>query len=73
VPETFRISQSSQDSPAVSEKVIRLQIEGGGEIKVDASLKEDQVLDLLFANLRPALLSIVRKEIFEEGDGAYEF
>ncbi len=73
VPETFRISQSSQDSPAVSEKVIRLQIEGGGEIKVDASLKEDQVLDLLFANLRPALLSIVRQEIFEEGDGAYEF
>ncbi len=52
---------------------VLVEIAGSGEIKVNGRMDEEAVLELLIANLKPALISIIRGEIFEEGDGTYDF
>jgi len=60
---------ASQDS----EKTIRLEIVGNGSIGVGAGASRDEIVDLLYSNLKPVLMGIVREEIFEEGDNSYDF
>ena len=56
-------------------KRITLEIAGGSPIEVGNSggASKDEIVEVLVANLRPALLSLVKEEIFEEGDGSYEY
>lgn len=56
-----------------TEKRIILEIAGGGELKVDKSLSKESVIDLLYQHIKPVLSSIVRQEIFEEGELAYDY
>lgn len=56
-------------------KHITLEIAGGSPIEINGSggASEEDIVEILVANLRPALLNIVKEEIFEEGDGSYEY
>ncbi len=55
-------------------KHITLEIAGGTPIEVNggSGASKEDIVEILVANLRPALMNIVREEIFEEGDGSYE-
>lgn len=58
---------------STSERSITLKIEGAGSFKVDGRLSKESVLDTLTENLRPILINLIQEEIFEEGDGSYEY
>lgn len=57
-----------------SEKVITLNVNGGGSIQVSGSgVSKEQIVEILLENMREAFMNIVQQEIIEEGDGVYEF
>lgn len=62
----------TQDSHA-QEKTIRLEIAGSGAVNVGAGTSKEEIVELLYANLKPVLMSIVHDEVFEEGDNSYDF
>lgn len=65
---------SSSDAPSIGETVKRiiLEINGSGSIDV-GGMNEESVLDILMRHAKPVLMSIIKGEIFEEGDLAYDF
>lgn len=65
---------SSSDAPSIGETVKRiiLEINGSGSIDV-GGMNEEFVLDILTRHAKPVLMSIIKGEIFEEGDPAYDF
>lgn len=65
---------SSSDAPSIGETVKRIIIEiiGSGSIDV-GGMNEESVLDILTRHAKPVLMSIIKGEIFEEGDLAYDF
>lgn len=71
------ISVTGNDTPKQSgsnePKVIRLEINGEGAIEVDENVDEATVVAILQQHLKPVLTSIVKQEIYEEGDLSYDF
>lgn len=65
---------STSDAPSIGETVKRiiLEINGSGSIDV-GGMNEEFVLDILTRHVKPVLMSIIKGEIFEEGDLAYDF
>ena len=65
---------ASSDAPSIGETVKRiiLEINGSGSIDV-GGMNEESVLDILTRHAKPVLMSIIKGEIFEEGDLAYDF
>lgn len=65
---------SSSDAPSIGETVKRIIIEinGSGSIGV-GGMNEESVLDILTRHAKPVFMSIIKGEIFEEGDLAYDF
>lgn len=65
---------ATSDAPSIGETVKRIIIEinGSGSIDVDG-MNEESVLDILTRHAKPVLMSIIKGEIFEEGDLAYDF
>ncbi len=65
---------TTSDAPSIGETVKRiiLEINGSGSIDV-GSMNEESVLDILTRHAKPVLMSIIKGEIFEEGDLAYDF
>ena len=55
-----------------SEKRIILEINGSGSIDATGA-DEDTILDVLTCHVKPVLMNIIKGEIFEEGDLAYDF
>jgi TP901 family phage tail tape measure protein len=65
---------SSSDAPSIGETVKRIIIEINGSGSIDVgSMNEESVLDILTRHAKPVLMSIIKGEIFEEGDLAYDF
>lgn len=65
---------SSSDAPSIGETVKRIIIEINGSGSIDVgSMNEESVLDILTRHTKPVLMSIIKGEIFEEGDLAYDF
>lgn len=67
-----------QDTPTSNssqpqEKIIRVEINGSGSMAFGSGTSKQEVVDLMFDNLRPVLMSIVEEELFEEGDNSYDF
>lgn len=64
----------NEDGREEQTKHITLEIAGGSPIEVNggSGTSKEDIVEILVANLRPALLNIVKDEIFEEGDGSYE-
>lgn len=79
VPDTLPIfthSDSESDNNggnSPSEKVITLNINGGGSIKIDGSMTKDEVIALLQEQAKPVFMSILEDEITEEGDDSYDY
>lgn len=63
---------SSDASSSTNERHIVLDIRGGGRIEVSGLTKE-QAIDLIAEQLKPQLQNILANEIFEGGNGVYEF
>lgn len=65
---------SSSDAPSIGETVKRIIIEINGSGSIDiGGMNEESVLDILTRHAKPVLMSIIKGEIFEEGDLAYDF
>lgn len=54
-------------------KTIRLEINGAGAIEVDENVDEETVVAIMQQHLKPVLTSIVKQEIYEEGDLSYDY
>jgi TP901 family phage tail tape measure protein len=65
---------SSSDAPSIGETVKRITLESNGSGSIDVGgMNEESVLDILTRHAKPVLMSIIKGEIFEEGDLAYDF
>lgn len=75
-PESFKDENGKviQLEVSIGETVKRiiLEINGSGSIDV-GGMNEESVLDILTRHAKPVLMSIIKGEIFEEGDLAYDF
>lgn len=71
----MRAKRAAKDSETTSSdsKTIRLEIAGSGTLEVDGSVDEETVVGILYDHIKPVLTNIVRQEIIEEGDLAYDF
>lgn len=67
------LPETDYKSSGNSDKTVTIRLEGAGELKVKGNVGKEQVLNVLQSNLKPMLLNIISQEVFEEGDGAYEF
>ena len=54
-------------------KRIFLEIGGNGAIEITGGTDLETILGVLTDNLKPVLMNIIQGEIFEEGDGSYEY
>lgn len=72
-PERVQDAHSESRKSQAQEKTIRLEIAGSGAVNVGAGTSKEEVVELLYANLKPVLMSIVQEEVFEEGDNSYDF
>ncbi len=64
--------QNSGDKSA-SKKQIDININGNGTIGVNSGVDKETVVALMFDYMKPVLLSLVQQEMFEEGDGFYDY
>lgn len=67
-----RSAPSEEGGADCSEKRIILEINGSGSIDATGA-DEDTILDVLIRHVKPVLMDIIKDEIFEEGDLAYDF
>lgn len=69
------ITSSGSGRDVDGTKKIVLSLEGAGNIVVSGNggADREQILDILQENMRPVLADIISAEIFEEGDGSYEY
>ncbi|MCC8157305.1 MAG: hypothetical protein LIO54_08520, partial [Oscillospiraceae bacterium] len=54
-------------------KRIVLEIAGSGSIELDGGTDAATVLELIQENMKPVLMSILKSEIYEEGDLSYVY
>ena len=55
-------------------KRILLEIAGSGAIEVSGNgADRETVLQIMWENLKPILMSIIQSEIYEEGELSYEY
>lgn len=65
---------SGRESAQEQVKRILLEIAGSGAIEVGGSgADRETVLQILWENLKPVLMSIIRSEIYEEGELSYDY
>lgn len=65
---------ATSDAPSIGETVKRIIIEINGSGSIDVGgMNEESVLNILTRHAKPVLMSIIKGEIFEEGDLAYDF
>lgn len=55
------------------EKKVLLEINGSGAIAVDKGADKGTILEVLVENVKPVLMSLIRDEIMEEGELAYDY
>ena len=74
---TSKSSNSTNNSNSSSaDKTVTIKLEGIGSIKVVGASKDtnkEDIVNVMTQNLKPVLINILNEEIFEEGDGSYEF
>ena len=65
---------SGRESAQEQVKRILLEIAGSGAIEVGGNgADRETVLQILWENLKPVLMSIIRSEIYEEGELSYDY
>ncbi len=74
MPSSSEYNAAAENTPSPeSYKRISLEISGAGAITVDRSADREQILNIMTENIQPVLLDLIQKEMFEEGEGSYEF
>lgn len=74
MPSSTEYSAAAENAPSPeSYKRISLEITGAGAITIDRSADREQILNVMTENIKPVLLDIIQKEMFEEGEGSYDF
>ncbi len=74
MPSNSEYNAAAENTPSPeSYKRISLEISGAGAITVDRSADREQILNVMTENIKPILLDIIEKEMFEEGEGSYDF
>nr|UVX63758.1 MAG: minor tail protein [Bacteriophage sp.] len=67
-------TSSSRETAQEQVKRILLEIAGSGAIEVSGNgADRETVLQIMWENLKPILMSIIQSEIYEEGDMSYEY
>lgn len=56
-----------------SDKRLTLEINGNGAITVDKGADKATILSVLVENVKPVLMDLIKEEILEEGELAYDF
>ncbi len=65
---------SSSKTSGSGDKTVTLVIDGKGSIKVDGGgIDDESMMRYLYAYIKPVLLDILKQEIYEEGDGSYNY
>ncbi len=72
VPLSVQSDGDSLGTPS-NDKTIRLEINGSGAMEIGDGVNKDEVVAIMLQNLKPVLMQIVQEEIYEEGDGSYEY
>lgn len=72
VPLSVQSDGDSLGAPS-NDKTIRLEINGSGAMEIGDGVNQDEVVAIMLQNLKPVLMQIVQEEIYEEGDGSYEY
>jgi len=69
-----RSADSSREAATEQVKHILLEIAGSGTIEVGGGgVDKETVLEVLVANLKPVLMSLIQSEIYEEGELSYDY
>ncbi len=58
---------------ANARKSIDLNINGSGSIKIASGMSKEDILSVLYENMKGVLMNIIEQEILEEGDRSYEY
>lgn len=66
-------AQTSASYGGGSDKKITLEIAGSGSIQVSGDVDKEAVVEILMDNIKPVLIDIISEEIFQEGDGTYDY
>lgn len=56
-----------------SDRRLTLEINGSGAITVDKGADKSTILSVLVENVKPVLMDLIKEEILEEGELAYDF
>ena len=72
-PTESPVKKFENKTESVSRREVDLNINGKGSINVKSNMDKEQVADILIENLKPALMSIISTELFEEGEDSYDF
>lgn len=72
-PAESPVKKFENKTESVSRREVDLNINGKGSINVKSNMDKEQVADILIENLKPALMSIISTELFEEGENSYDF
>lgn len=60
-------------SETKSEKKISIDINGNGSVSMNGPIDKESTVNFLYENIKPVLLSILRTEIYEEGNESYVY
>ena len=72
-PAESPVKKFENKTESVSRREVDLNINGKCSINVKSNMDKEQVADILIENLKPALMSIISTELFEEGEDSYDF
>lgn len=67
---TLQLISAMKSLPEVKDGIIDIAADGVIDV---GGMNEESVLDILTRHAKPVLMSIIKGEIFEEGDLAYDF
>lgn len=74
LPKSFETSKDAVGNDKTTlEKKIKLEIIGSGEIDVSGEYSKERIWSIVSPQLKQAIMSMLKQEVYEEGDLAYEF
>lgn len=66
-------AEQTDNATRSSEKTFTLNINGSGAIRMNGNASKEQMLSVLQENVKPVLMEIIKNEMMDEGDEAYEY
>lgn len=65
--------ESESKTESVAKREISLDINGKGSMNVKSNMNKEQIVAVLYDYMKPVLMDIVEQDVFEEGEGSYDF